>query len=152
MNKAEIDLIWAHLNGVLRNLRQQIERIPEDKLDFRPAPEMRTIGELCAHPISYLLEAPNSVVAQKYVENPAPAFSKKTDLLAWMDVQVKECNRIVASLTDAQLATTITAYNMQFPAWQLLSAVMDETLHHRGQVTVYLRLMGIEPAFIYDLE
>jgi uncharacterized damage-inducible protein DinB len=54
------------------------------------------------------------------------------------------------ALTEAQVQGTIAAYGAEFRGWQYLGFAYDEHWHHRGQLTVYLRLLGIEPVMIYD--
>jgi uncharacterized damage-inducible protein DinB len=141
---------FALVRRILNNARKQIELIPEDTLSFRPTPEVRTLGELCVHLHGFLTVAPKTVAAGKHVHEPAHVFTKKADLLAWIDAQVKEAFAILPTLTDEQLAATIETWGMTFTGAQILGGVLIEVLHHRGQLTVYLRLIGIPPVSIYD--
>ncbi len=150
MNKAQLEGQWGFMNMVLGNARRQIELLPEDKLDFRPTPEIRSAGELAVHMHQYLTELTETVINGKHVMGEEPKFKSKADLLNWMGEQVKKGNENFAKITDAQLTQTIEAWGMSFPGWQLVSFVPTEVLHHRGQFTTYLRLMGIEPVFVYD--
>jgi uncharacterized damage-inducible protein DinB len=34
--------------------------------------------------------------------------------------------------------------------FESLATILEETIHHRGQLCLYLRMMGIKPPFIYD--
>jgi uncharacterized damage-inducible protein DinB len=150
MNKQMIEGQWAYLRMILNNARKQVELIPEDKLNFRPVPEVRTAGELCVHLFMYLTESTETVLAGKHTQHEEPKFAKKSDLLKWIDGQIEKGYANLAKITDAQLAAKIDAWGTPFEGWKMVSFVMDEALHHRGQLTVYLRLMGIQPAFIYD--
>jgi uncharacterized damage-inducible protein DinB len=150
MNKQMIEGQWGYLRGVLNNARKQVELIPENKLDFRPVPEVRSAGELSVHLFMYLTESTETVLAGKHTQRDEPRFSKKTDLMRWIDGQIEKGYANLAQITDAQLAAQITAWGEPFEAWKMVSFVFDEALHHRGQLTVYLRLMGVPPAFIYD--
>jgi len=149
MNKQMIEGQWAYLRNVLGNARKQVELIPEDKLDFRPVPEVRTVGELCVHLFMYLTESTETVLAGKHTQRDEPKFTKKADLMKWIDGQIEKGYANLAKITDAQLAAKIEAWGEPFDAWKMVSFVFDEVLHHRGQLTVYLRLMGVAPAFIY---
>ncbi len=154
MNKADLEAYWGYLRMIFKNARKQVELIPADKLDFRPTPEVRSVGELCVHMHQYVVLAPQMVMEGK--QDPSkdvePKFTDKAELLKWMDAQVETGFATFHKLNDAQIAAVINAWGMDFPGWQLLSFVGDEIIHHRGQLTVYLRLMGIAPAFIYDFE
>jgi uncharacterized damage-inducible protein DinB len=150
MAKAQLLEQFALVRRILKNVRKQIELIPEDKLAFRPAPDVRTLGELCVHLHGFLTIAPKTVAAGKHVQEPVPTFTKKADLLVWMDAQVKEAYTILPTLTDEQLGATIETWGMTFIGAQILGGVLVEVLHHRGQLTIYLRLLGIPPVSIYD--
>lgn len=150
MNKQMIEAQWGYMRMVLGNARKQVELIPDGKLDFRPTPEVRSVGELCVHMFTYLVESTRIVLAGKQLESTEPKFTKKADLLKWIDGQIEEGYANLAKITDAQVAAVIEAWGMPFEGWKMLGFVFDEVLHHRGQLTVYLRLMGVQPAFIYD--
>jgi uncharacterized damage-inducible protein DinB len=151
MNKVQIEGQWGFMNKVLGNARRQVELMPEDKLDFRPTPAIRSAGELVAHMHIYLTELTETVLQGKHINRDEPKFKSKAELLDWMNQQVEKGNQNFAKITDAQLGVIIEAWGDKFPAWMLVSWVPTEVIHHRGQFTIYLRLMGIEPVFIYDL-
>ncbi|RPH92403.1 hypothetical protein EHM69_12850 [candidate division KSB1 bacterium] len=150
MNKQALEPMWAYLHKILGNARRQVELIPEDKFGFKPTPDVRSIGELCIHLFTYVTESTETVLKGKHEQKEEYKFTNKADLLKWMDGRVEQGYANFAKITDAQLAATINAWGMDFPAWQMVSFVFDEVLHHRGQLTVYLRLIGITPVFIYD--
>ena len=152
MNKMQLEGQWGFMNMVLGNARRQIELMPEDKLDFRPTPEVRSAGELAAHMHIYLTELTETALQGKHIDNKEPKFTSKAELLKWMSEQVKKGNENFAKITDAHLGQTIEAWGQPFPAWQLVAFCPTEAVHHRGQFTTYLRLMGIEPVFIYEFE
>jgi uncharacterized damage-inducible protein DinB len=152
MNKAMVEGQWGYLRMILKNARKQIELIPEDKLHFKPTPEIREAVEIAAHMHLYLTELTETVLQGKHINREEPKFNNKADLLKWIDSQVEKGYANLAKITDDQLNKTITAWDTPFPGWQLMGFCFDEALHHRGQLTVYLRLMGIAPKFIYDFE
>ncbi|MDD5088248.1 MAG: DinB family protein [bacterium] len=152
MNKQMIEAQWGYLRMVLGNARKQVELIPEDKLNFRPVPPVRTASELCVHMFTYLTESTETVLTGKNTQRDEMKFSKKADLLKWIDGQIEKGYANLAKITDAQLAAKIDAWGQPFEGWKMVGFVFDEVLHHRGQLTVYLRLMGVQPAFIYDFE
>jgi uncharacterized damage-inducible protein DinB len=100
----------------------------------------------------YLTELTETVLQGKHIDNKEPKFQSKPELLKWMGEQIKKGNENFAKITDAQMAQTIEAWGQPFQAWQLLGLIPTEVIHHRGQMTTYLRLMGIEPVFIGDFD
>jgi len=150
MNKQTLEREWKYFRMVLGVSRRLVEQIPEDKLDFRPSPEVRTASELVVHAFTYLTESVATVAAGKQVDPGEPKIEKKAELLNWIDKQVESAFAGFEKLTDEQLAAKISVWGESFHGWQLLDFAYQEHLHHRGQLTVYLRLMGIAPIFIYD--
>ncbi|HEY3293935.1 MAG TPA: DinB family protein [bacterium] len=150
MNKQTLDREWKYFYMVLGVSRKLVDQIPEDKMDFRPTPEVRSAMELITHAFNFLAESVETVTAGRHIDHKEPTFDSKAALMTWMDVQVAEAFAGFAKLTDKQLEAKIEAWGETFSGWQMLDFAYQEHLHHRGQLTVYLRLMGIEPVFIYD--
>jgi uncharacterized damage-inducible protein DinB len=141
---------WTYFHKVLGVTRKLLDQLPVDGLDFRPTPGARSTAELVAHAYSMIPDAVATVAKGEFVEGPAPNFTTKEDMLRWADEQIVRGIANFEKLTEAQMMATITVMGEQFPAWQMLDFTYQEHLHHRGQLTVYLRLMGITPHSIYD--
>jgi uncharacterized damage-inducible protein DinB len=152
MNKMQVDAQWDFARMVLRNVRRQVERIPSDKLDFRPTPDVRTISELVVHLHQYLTDAPETVLAGKHVEGKEPHIIDKAQLIEHCDAQVARGYDLLGKISEEQVSGVIEAWGQKFPGWQLLGIVPTEIVHHRGQLMTYLRLLGVEPVFAYDFE
>jgi uncharacterized damage-inducible protein DinB len=152
MNKATLEGQFGYFRMVLGMTRKLVEQFPEDKLDFRPVPEVRSVSEIVGHNYQFMVEVATAVASGKMSDNPPPKFVKKAEMLKWMDEQIAKFYATFATLTDNQIAAKISAWGEEFPGWQLLGAAYDEHWHHRGQLTVYLRLCGIEPIMLYSYE
>jgi uncharacterized damage-inducible protein DinB len=152
MNKQMLAGQWEFFRMVLNVTRKQVEQIPADKLDFQPTPDVRTASELVVHMYNMLTDSVGTVLEGKPVMGEEPKFTDKAALLKWMDMQVKSAFGGFQQITDAQLAVQMDCWGSTFIGWQFLDFCYQEHLHHRGQLTVYLRLMGIQPFFIYDFE
>lgn len=152
MNKQQIEGLYHALRMHLGTTRRLVDQFPEDKINFRPVPEVRTAAEIAGHIYNFLTEATETVLAGKHIPREPPAFQSKAELLAYMDSQLEKAYANLTKITEQQVGATITAYGTEFPGWQMLGFVYDELLHHRGQLTVYLRLLSIPPIFIYDME
>jgi uncharacterized damage-inducible protein DinB len=55
----------------------------------------------------------------------------------------------VAALTPEQLTETVNFFGREVPRKTLLWGITEHEIHHRGQLFVYLRLLGIEPPSVY---
>ena len=137
MNKIQMDALWEAANKALVNAHRQIELIPEDKLEYRPTPEVRSIGELAVHMHQYLTEFTEAVVSGEHVAVDEPKFATKADLLRWSQEQVRKGNENYHKITDAHLSRTVEAWGEKMKGWELLSFIPTEVLHHRGQLKTY---------------
>jgi uncharacterized damage-inducible protein DinB len=139
-----------------------VEALPSDRFDFKPRPEMLTAHQLIVH----IAEAErgwlhNVVEGGKYeewvVEHEDPAQGWKTvydapdhaALLALLEEWHRPTQRWFAQPV-AELARVITYKPKDIPErrytlhW-ILDHVQEHEIHHRAQLNVYLRLMGITP-------
>jgi uncharacterized damage-inducible protein DinB len=152
MNKQTAEGMFAYFRMVLGVTRKLVEQFPEDKMGYKPIEPQRTAAEVIVHMYAFLVEAMEAIRDGKYEMTEPPKLTAKSEILAYMDSQVEKAYKIFGTLTEAQLAATITSYGKTMPAWQFLSFAYDEHWHHRGALTVYLRLCGVEPIMIYSYE
>jgi uncharacterized damage-inducible protein DinB len=152
MNHDAIVEQWGYFSKVLNVTRKLLEQFPDDGLQFRPTDGVRSTAEVVAHTYTMITDAVDTVAQGKLVQTPAetPPFHDKAGMLRWTDAQVERGIAQFNTLTQAQMEAMIDAWSELFPAWQMLDFTYQEHLHHRGQLTVYLRLMGIQPHSIYD--
>lgn len=150
MNKQQIAGMYGYFRMVLGMTRRLIDQFPNDKMSFKPTPDVRSVAEIIAHNYSFLLDAQLSVAKGEQVSNEEPKLATKVEVLAFMDSQVEKAFKVFEGITDAQLAASISAYGEKFTGWQFLTFAYDEHWHHRGQLTVYLRLCGATPIMLYD--
>ena len=149
MTKSPIEELFGNLRILLPATRKLLEQFPEDKINFRPVPEVREASEIAIHIYSMLEESIQSVLQGKVAEVQPPEFKSKSELLAWSDKQTEKFWTGFDQVTESQLAAQIYAFGDHYFGWQFLVFTYNEIFHHRGQLTVYLRLCGIEPVSFY---
>lgn len=153
---------------VRRNTIQIARDIPEDKYDFRPAPGARSVNELLRH-IIYSPLFQEDVHRTKHVSTfkgydfgsslavvhaAADAPKSKTEIL---DALEKEGDRVATwleSLTPAYLAETVTDPTGANPRarLELLMAIKEHEMHHRGQLMLIERMVGVVPHLTRERE
>lgn len=148
--KSLLEPKYSYFRMVLGMTRELVQQWPDAKLDFRPVPEVRSAIEILNHMYSFLVEGMETVKNGLHEKHTEPTLGSKEELLAYMDVQVDRFYEMWAELTDQDLLATIEAYGTTFQGHQFLEFTYDEHWHHRGQLTVYLRMCGVEPLMIYD--
>ena len=133
--------------------RKFLERVPQDKLTWRPHEKSHTIGELAFH-ISIV---PGNIArAAQQDQSPLPPASELfkqpatvQEILAAHDKGVDTVRQILPTLDDARLTTTTWTGTVNgkpvatLPKALLLRLIMmNHWIQHRGQLGVYLRLLG----------
>lgn len=146
----------------MANTRKVLERCPEDKYGWKPHPKSFSMGSLATHIVnmtgwtidtmqkdSFDVQPPG---APPYKEEPFPTREK---LLAAFDKNVPAARAALAGADDAHYMQT----------WSLLAGgqtifsipriacirgmIMNHIIHHRAQLTVYLRLNDVPVPGLY---
>lgn len=138
----------------------ELENIPEDKFDFRPTPESRTVRELAQHilevsmmmageltrPDTDLHRAPAHKLVKMYA-GPAYEAKSKKELIALLQSQVLDAARAFRRTGELALFQFIKRFDgKQGTKIQWLHHGISQEMYHRGQLALYERLMGLEPA------
>lgn len=141
------------------NTRKLLERVPVDKQDWKPHAKSMSLGALAIH----VAEIPEWMRATlEYPEldfSKAPYEPKKiasaADLLKIHDDSVAEALNCLRNIDDTELENTWTLRNgeqvyftLPKPA-VLRMFVYNHLYHHRGQLTVYLRMLDVPLPGIY---
>jgi uncharacterized damage-inducible protein DinB len=129
-----------------------LEAVPADKGDFRPDPVGKSAFELAWHIAgaeSLFLQA---IVAGEFnFNNPRPDSVKTPkDVAEWYKVQSEKNLQQLTTLTGDQLVKVIDFRGMfQNPAVTYMTFSLFHIIHHRGQLSMYLRPMGAKVPAIY---
>jgi uncharacterized damage-inducible protein DinB len=138
--------------------RRLLERVPDAQLNWKPAEKSRTLGELAWH-IAVNPGSVASLAATTPVQFPGftPDPSPKTaaELLPALDASVTRAKDVLAQMDDAAMMATWTLMGgdrqiMAIPRIAFLRSIMlNHWYHHRGQLSVYLRELGVPLPSIY---
>jgi uncharacterized damage-inducible protein DinB len=136
---------WENESKTTRNV---IARIPEGS-DYRPDPKSRTASEIAwqiACEEKMIIEALESGKAE-WKPPPAPSTMK-----ALLDIYEKQSADIVGrwkALPAARWDGTLEFFGSQRPASPMAWSFLFDIVHHRGQLSTYLRPMGSTVPQIY---
>jgi uncharacterized damage-inducible protein DinB len=154
--------ILAEFNHEMANTRKVLERIPEEQAAWRPHPKSYSLGDLAMH----IANLPNWVTvtlrqdeldfdAPGGKQDPKRAFDTRKALLKQFDDSVAEAVATIADTSDEEMKKHWTLKNRGVEVFKLprvavlRSFVMNHLIHHRGQLTVYLRLKNVPLPAIY---
>lgn len=151
-------LLLPEFDHEMANTRKALERLPEEMLDFRPHEKSWTLRELAAHLAQIPAWTPITLATTELdISQPfeRPPCETKSDILAAFDGSREQARAALASATEADLGTPWTLKNGDHVAFTLPRAavvrsfVLNHGIHHRGQLTVYLRLLGASVPALY---
>ena len=130
-----------------------IHAIPPDKGDYRPEPIAKSALELAWHIASSEMRFMDAVEAGKFdfTPNPRPDTIKNSaDLAAWYSETFNKHLDAVSKLSNDQLLKVVDFRGIiQLPAVFYLNFLLHHSVHHRGQLSTYLRPMGAKVPAIY---
>ena len=145
------DALLSHWQGHRRVTRRVIEAFPDDKLFTFSIGGMRPFGELALEMATMGVPMLRGLTSGQWDDSRDRAPRPKQELLRMWDEATPELDALWKKLPAEKFAETATAFGQYTaPMYDLILYVIDNEIHHRGQGTVYLRALGIEPPAFFD--
>lgn len=122
------------------------------KKDYRPDPKSRTLWELATHIAAWDVQLAEDIAALKFnmEQTHNGPWNTGEELVAWYDKSMNAALAEVRAMTPEQLLTPVDFFGMfNFPAFMYLNFVNNHGIHHRGQLSSYLRAAGSKVPSIY---
>ncbi|MGH9309272.1 MAG: DinB family protein [Vicinamibacterales bacterium] len=152
-----IDGLLQELEEEAKTTRRVLERVPGDQLSWRPHEKGRTLGELALHVATVPggvaeLAAASPAEAPRFTD---PIPSSVSELIPALDESIAKAKRALGGMDDAAVLSTwrLMANGRELFALPriafLRSVMLNHWYHHRGQLTVYLRALGVAVPSIY---
>ena len=147
----------AEFEAEARTTRKVLERVPADKLAWTPHAKSMPLGKLAMH----LALAPGAISAwpvrdhYEFSGDPTPMPTSTEEIVAAHDAGIEKVKANLASIGDAGLEAAWTAgaggktMMTMRKADLVRGLLMNHTYHHRGQLSVYLRLLDVPVPSIY---
>lgn len=157
-----IDAFLAELDHEAATTRRLLERVPEEKMEWQPHEKSMTLSRLSGH----IAELPrwSGTVLQEDAFDLATAAERgwvpaqpatTAELLEIFDTAVAGFRTAAEGLDDARMKETWKLVRgertlLEMPrAVGVRSFILNHMIHHRGQLSVYLRLLGVPLPSIY---
>lgn len=142
--------------------RRMLERVPEDKLDWRPHAKSNTIGWNACHLAEIPGWAANILTEPFFDMDPTgkdpyktPDLRSRQAILDMFDANVQSAKAAIAGVKDSAIMEAWQLKNngtvlLEMPrAVALRTWVLSHTIHHRAILSVYYRLNGVPVPAIY---
>jgi len=139
--------------------KRVLDRVPADKLTWKPHAKSMTLGQLAGHiaaipgRISRMAQQDCFDVLKGSFVPAQPASLE--EILSTLEQGVRDAEQILQSLTEEQLAGTFRLMKGERELFSqprtaiLRTILLNHWYHHRGQLSVYLRLLEVPLPVIY---
>ena len=162
MNKmTTAEILLEDFDSEMSNTRRTLERVPEDKPDYKAHDKSMHMGKLAMHcatlPLfgAYVIEDDDMDIANPSHPHVELAFKSREECLRQFDESAARCRASLAAASDEQLAAPWRfAFGDQVISQESRSAsfrrmFFNHLIHHVAQLGVYLRLNGVPVPALY---
>lgn len=151
----------AELESEAAKSRRVLEQVPSDRRDFKPHERSMNFGYL-AELVATIPSWINMAITMDELDiapkdgpkhKPQP-LNTSAELVAGLDKAVAQAREALQKATDEHLATkwkllAAGQLAMEQPRYEVIRDAFLHASHHRGQMTVYLRLLGAKVPSVY---
>src|SRR5216684_3339638 len=147
------DLYLGTLKMESGTTKKILEAVPADKGEYRPDPASRTAMELARHVAASDNRFVETAINGVFDTNPAMIpdnVKTPAEIAAWYEQRFAKNYEALTKLSGEQLIKIVDFRGMmQRPAVTFVMMGLHHTIHHRGQLSSYLRCMGAKVPSIY---
>jgi uncharacterized damage-inducible protein DinB len=155
MEIRSIDSFLPYFESIRERTLRVLRVVPEHRLEWRHAPGVFSPGDLARH----IAAVERWTFAENVVGRPSRYPGCGTNLAEGLDGVVAFMERlhaetidILKNLTPQDLERKGTSpQGVPVTAWKLLRAMIEHEVHHRGEMYVYLALLGVERPPLYGV-
>ncbi|WP_321475927.1 DinB family protein [uncultured Paludibaculum sp.] len=156
------ELLLPELEQELAKTRKTLERLPDDKLAFKPHDKSFELGALATHLATIPLWGKMTMDTTELDLSPGgkpmpqpPRITSSADAVARFDEHAAGAKAAIAAASDADFQTD---WALLMNGTQILkmsrymvirSMILNHLIHHRAQIGVYFRLMGVPVPAVY---
>jgi uncharacterized damage-inducible protein DinB len=153
-----VDALLPEFDHEMTTTRKLLERLPDDRFAWQPHQKSMALGHLAAHLANLPWWGEMTLTQSDFdtAASPPPAeVHSRAEVLERFDRNAARTRAALAEKSDAELMAMWslkragqTIFSMPKAAvWR--SFVLSHVIHHRGQLSVYLRLLDVPVPSIY---
>jgi uncharacterized damage-inducible protein DinB len=156
------DAFLPELDHEMALTRKTLERVPDDKFTYKPHEKSMEMGALALHIAMMADWGADTLGSDSFdvapVDGPAyqmPTAKNTAEVLALFDKNVARLRNALASADNEAMMKSWSLLNGGQPIFTmprgavLRSMIFNHIVHHRGQLTVYLRMNNIPVPALY---
>ena len=153
-----IEALIQELEQEAQTTRRLLERVPNDRLGWRPHHKARTLGQLALHVaivpggVAEFVASPSPAQAPQFLD---PSPKTASELVPALEESIAKAKKALGGLDDGAITATWRMVDgnrelLALPRIAMLRSVMlNHWYHHRGQLSVYLRELDVPLPSIY---
>jgi uncharacterized damage-inducible protein DinB len=154
-----MDPILGEFQQEAATTKRVLDRVPPDKLAWKPHPKSMSLGQLAMHvatipgQMSMMAQADEFEISPQAFNQPGP--KDLAEITAALDSGVKTAQEYLGGVSDSAAVGNwkLTANGKQIVAMPRVAMIrafmLNHWFHHRGQLSVYLRLLDVPVPTIY---
>jgi uncharacterized damage-inducible protein DinB len=154
-----VDALLKELEAETPATRRVLERLPADRLEWRPHPRSMSAGQLAQHiaaipgNIARLMAQDEMDVATRTQTYPSP--ESREALLSTFETSIATARETLQSLDDER---AMAPWRLHFAGREIFTLprvgvlrtmAFNHWYHHRGELVVYLRLLDVAVPVVY---
>jgi len=155
MEITHIESFLKYFENIRTRTERVLDRVPVEHADWRPEPAAFSFCDIIRHlgAIERWMFAENvSGRPSRYPGHGPELAHGLDDARAYLRTMHAQAMSILAQLTEEDLRRPCTTPGgATLPSWKWLRAMVEHEIHHRGQVYLMLRLLGIDTPPLYGL-
>jgi uncharacterized damage-inducible protein DinB len=147
------DFLLQGIEGEFQTTKRVLAAVPDERSDYRPDPKSRTARDLSWHIVWTEVMFFEDIARQSFEradQEPVNPTQDTIGLVAYYEEHFRRGLELVKAMNGEQCATTIDFAGISnLPAASYLIWLNNHSIHHRGQLSAYLRAMGSKVPAIY---
>src|SRR5438445_718152 len=150
--KVIADFLIPQIEMEAATTRKVLAAVPSDKGDYSPDPRSMNALQLAVHIATVDVWFLDSIANGSFAQ-PEPgatdALKTPADVVAYYDANLAPALEKAKAVSPEKLAEMIQFFSWSFPAVVFLNLLIKHSVHHRGQLSAYLRPMRAMSTGIY---
>jgi uncharacterized damage-inducible protein DinB len=153
-----VDALLPEFDHEMTTTRKVLERVPDERLAWKPHEKSYTLGQLAQH-VATIPMWGSATMGQTELDlgtsGQQPALASRAEILAAFDRNVAATRAMLVGKSDAEFMVPWTLKSGGHTIFSMPRAsvwrgfVLSHLIHHRGQLSVYLRMNDVPVPSIY---
>ena len=160
MQNPSVTRSWSELRPRYGVYLRLLEGIPDDTFGRAPIPNMRTPAELAVHVSGTVVRDIVQGIARGEIRSGDPSeaatvasLSSKDAVLAFCTECWEQADAAAAGIGTAELAAIVrSTWEMKLTGEGWMKVMLDEFIHHRGQLFAYSRALAVPPPSMWRFD